>query len=104
MKKDDPRIENIFKAIQNIASGNFSTHIEISDALDEIDGIATGINMLSEEVQMRITNQAKENEKLSRTIDQLKELDTSEVETIGQPLIKKGGPLWLLRSLNNLTF
>ncbi|MCK4751764.1 MAG: PAS domain S-box protein, partial [Bacteroidales bacterium] len=74
MKKDDPRIDKILKAIQDIASGKFSTRIEISNSLDEIDGIATGINMLSEEVQLRIEKQAEENEKLIQTINQLKEL------------------------------
>ena len=74
MKREDQRIEKIFKAIQDIASGNFSTQIDISDSLDEIDGIATGINMLAQEVQFRIDKQAEENEKQSRTITQLKEL------------------------------
>ncbi len=74
MIKDDQRIEEIFQAIQDIASGKFSTQIDISDSMDEIDGIATGINMLAEEVQFRIGKQAEENQKLSRTITQLKEL------------------------------
>ena len=74
MKKEDKRIDQIFSAIQDIASGKFSTQIEISDAMDEVDGIATGINMLAEEVQFRIEKQEEEKEKLSRTITQLKEL------------------------------
>ena len=74
MKKDDTRIEEIFKAIQNIASGDFSTHINISDALDEVDGIATGINMLAEELQLRLDNYAKEEEKLTNSLEQLREL------------------------------
>ena len=74
MKQNDHRIEEIFRAIQDIASGKFSTHIDISETMDEIDGIATGINMLAEEVQFRIEKQAEENVKLTRTIIQLKEL------------------------------
>jgi PAS domain S-box-containing protein len=74
MNKSDPRIDEIFKAIQEIASGNFNTEIKITDKLDELDGIATGINMLSEEVQLRIEQQALENRKLIETIDKLKEL------------------------------
>ena len=60
MNKNDHRIEEIFGAIQDIASGKFSTKIDISNAMDEIDGIATGINILAEEVQFRIEKQAEE--------------------------------------------
>jgi len=74
MKQNDKRIEDIFKSIQDIASGKFTTRIEISDALDEIDGIATGINMLAEEVHFRTEKFSEEQEKLTNTINQLKEL------------------------------
>ncbi len=74
MKMDNSRIEEIINAIQEIASGNFSTQISISDARDDIDGISTGINMLAEEVQIRIDNYTEEQEKLNKTINQLKEL------------------------------
>jgi PAS domain S-box-containing protein len=70
----DKRIDEIFKAIQEVASGNFTRQIKISDAMDEIDGIATGINMLAEEVQLRIEKYSDEQKTLTRTIDQLKEL------------------------------
>jgi PAS domain S-box-containing protein len=74
MKNEDKRIEEIFRSIQDIASGKFSTRIKISDDLDEIDGIATGINMLAEEVQLRIEKYAEEQETLTKTVNQLKEL------------------------------
>ncbi len=53
MKTEDPRIDSILAAITKIAAGNLDTRIEISDTLDELDGIATGINMLAEEVRSR---------------------------------------------------
>ncbi len=72
MKSKDPRIESILAAITNIADGNLDTRIEISNALDEVDGIARGINMLAEEVNSRIVQNEDENKQLNETIAQLK--------------------------------
>jgi len=74
MKTEDPRIESILAAITKIAAGNLDTRIEISDALDEFDGIATGINMLAEEVNSRIAQHEDENKQLSDTISQLRKV------------------------------
>ena len=78
----EERIGLINQAIQNIAAGNFSTRIPISPKFDEIDGIATGINMLSEEVSAAIISLKREKEKLQEINDQLvsarAEQDTKE--------------------------
>jgi len=74
MKKEDPRIESILAAITKIAAGDLDTRIEISDALDETDGIATGINMLAEEVKHRIVQHEDENKQLNDTIAQLQKV------------------------------
>ena len=74
MKTEDPRIESILAAITKIAAGNLDTRIEISDALDEFDGVATGINMLAEEVNSRIAQHEDENKQLNETIAQLKKV------------------------------
>jgi PAS domain S-box-containing protein len=74
MKTEDPRIDSILAAITKIAAGNLDTRIEISDALDEVDGIATGINMLAEEVNSKIVQHEDENKQLSETIAQLKQV------------------------------
>jgi PAS domain S-box-containing protein len=71
MKTEDPRIESILAAITKIAAGNLDTRIKISDALDEFDGVATGINMLAEEVSSRILQHEEENKQLNDTIAQL---------------------------------
>ncbi len=70
MKHENPRVEQIINAIRKIASGDFSTRIEVSGKQDGIDGIASGINTLSEEFRMRAEKQAEENKKLVRTIQQ----------------------------------
>jgi len=72
MKTEYSRIDNILAAITKIAAGNLHTRIEISDDLDEIDGIATGINMLAEEVNSRMVQHEDENKQLNETIAQLK--------------------------------
>ena len=74
MKEIDPRIDSILEAITRIASGELDTRMDISDNLDAIDGIATGINMLSEEVSNRIEQQEKENKELNDTIAQLRKV------------------------------
>ena len=45
------RLEQINKIILDIAAGNLSSRIDISSAFDEIDAIASGINMLGEELR-----------------------------------------------------
>jgi PAS domain S-box-containing protein len=74
MSKEDHRISSIVEAIQQISSGNYTERIKISKALDDTDAIATGINMLSEEIESRIEEHKKENRKLNDTISQLKSL------------------------------
>ncbi|MGC4102353.1 PAS domain-containing sensor histidine kinase [Ferruginibacter sp.] len=47
----DPRLKQINALISGYSQGNFDKHIKISDSLDEIDGIATSVNMLGEELK-----------------------------------------------------
>ncbi len=51
MHGNEERLEQINKIILDIASGNLNSKIELSAAFDEIDAIASGINMLGEELQ-----------------------------------------------------
>lgn len=97
MKSNDPRIDQIFNAIQNIASGNFSTRIKITDTLDEIDGISTGINMLSEEIQTRIVEQTQENKRLVETIQ-----DREKAERVQQIMYNISNAVNLTKNLNDL--
>jgi len=71
MEQQDPRIGQIIEVIQKIAAGNYTSRISISNTLDEIDGICTGINMLSEEVENLISQLNDENEQLQETIKKL---------------------------------
>ena len=87
MEKMDPRIDEIVAVIQNIASGNYSSRIKIGDNLDEIDGISTGINMLSEEVENLIAKLNNENKRLQETIEILEA--TSFQLTESEELFKK---------------
>ncbi|MBL7112107.1 MAG: PAS domain S-box protein, partial [Bacteroidales bacterium] len=71
MEQKDQRIDQIIEVIQKIAAGNYTSRINISDAKDDVDGICTGINMLSEEVERLIVKLNEENERLQETIEKL---------------------------------
>jgi len=73
MDNKDKRLKAILAAIEKIATGDFSLHLPISENKDELDGIATGINMLSEEVHSRLDDEVKEKDKLQKTISELNE-------------------------------
>jgi PAS domain S-box-containing protein len=73
MKTKDPRIGKINKVIQKIAAGDYLSRIEISGRKDEIDAIASGINMLAEEVEDKIALHSRENKRLAEIIEQLQE-------------------------------
>lgn len=48
---NEKRLEQINNIILDIASGNLSGKVEVTSAFDEIDAIASGINMLGEELR-----------------------------------------------------
>lgn len=50
----ESRIQNVLDAIKKIASGNLSARAKVSDQLDELDALATGVNILAEELGDRI--------------------------------------------------
>lgn len=51
MSSNEKRLEQINTIILDIASGNLSGKVDVSSAFDEIDAIASGINMLGEELR-----------------------------------------------------
>src|SRR4030042_5894367 len=81
MNKKDNRIEEIIKVIQDIATGNYLSRVEISDRKDDIDTIATGINMLAEEVKDKVSLQARVSLRLADIIKQLQESRKQQLKT-----------------------
>jgi len=51
MSSNEKRLEQINNIILDIAAGNLSGKVDVSSAFDEIDAIASGINMLGEELR-----------------------------------------------------
>ena len=51
MIENEKRLEQINSLILDIASGKLGGKVDISDAFDEVDAIASGINMLGEELR-----------------------------------------------------
>lgn len=63
------RVAAILDITQQIASGNFSARIHISDTMDELDALGTSINMLAEELGTRdaqIQKQMSEMQKFNK--------------------------------------
>jgi len=81
MKNKDPRIEEIIKVIHEIAAGNYLARINISDRVDEIDKIAEGINLLSEEVKDKVSLQSRVSLRLAEMIKQLQESKKKQAKT-----------------------
>lgn len=50
IESSDPRVEHLLAALEEMAGGDLSRRIAISDAHDEIDAIAFGINALCDEL------------------------------------------------------
>lgn len=58
-QRSDERLNAILVMVQHIASLDFKTRITISDSADTIDAVATGLNMLSEELEANVVARAK---------------------------------------------
>src|SRR4030042_161405 len=81
MNKKDNRIEEIIKVIQDIATGNYLSRVKISDRKDDIDAIATGINMLAEEVKDKVSLHSRVSLRLAEIIKQLQESRKQQLKT-----------------------
>jgi PAS domain S-box-containing protein len=102
----EERIKLINQAIQNIAAGDFSTRIPISLKLDEIDGIATGINMLSEEVSAAYTSLKTEKDKLEKINIQLQSarIEHDKKEELFKKVFHTSPDVITISRLSNGTF
>ncbi|MEQ9438626.1 MAG: ATP-binding protein [Cyclobacteriaceae bacterium] len=67
----DQRIDAINQVLLEIAEGNFQQLAPVSDNFDEIDAIASGINMLSEELRDTVISRNYLNSVLRSIVDML---------------------------------
>jgi signal transduction histidine kinase/CheY-like chemotaxis protein len=56
MSDRKPRFDEILEVLMALARQDFSARVEVSHRLDEVDAIATGINMLAEELGEQVTS------------------------------------------------
>jgi signal transduction histidine kinase len=89
---DDSRITNILDMIGSIASLDFSRQIETSDRHDVLDAIALGLNMLSEELNVRVVDKAK----LDEVNAKLEKFAYTTAHDLKSPLNSQYGLLQLL--------
>ncbi|MCH7991210.1 MAG: PAS domain-containing protein, partial [Gemmatimonadetes bacterium] len=52
----DDRLDAILGMLESIASLDFSQQLPVGDHADRIDAVASGLNMLSEELQARVVD------------------------------------------------
>ena len=50
MNEQKPRFEQILDVLMALARQDFSARVDVSPRLDEVDAVATGINLLAEEL------------------------------------------------------
>ncbi|MEM8965334.1 MAG: ATP-binding protein [Bacteroidota bacterium] len=75
-KQRDKRIDAINRALLEIAEGNFRHLAPVSDNFDDIDAIASGVNMLSEELRDTVISRNYLNSILRGIVDMLIIFDT----------------------------
>ena len=51
MPRADPRVGEILTLIQRVAGGDLQARLNPSEAKDDLDAIAEGLNMLAEELE-----------------------------------------------------
>ncbi len=54
-KTSEDRINEMIEAVMEVARGDYSVQIEISDKNDDFDSLAMGINMMIDDVRHEIT-------------------------------------------------
>ena len=77
----DDRWAGILGMLESIASLDFSRRLEISDQVDDMDAVAAGLNMLSEELQANVVERSKLEELLREL-----EVANRELEAFGDAL------------------
>ena len=102
----DKRIEAINQVLLNIAEGDFRTKSPVSNRFDDIDAIATGINMLSEELRDSVITKNYLDSVLKGIVDMLVIFDDRFIITsINQKtcdLLNKSSDYFMGRSLDFL--
>ena len=58
-RQSDERWDAVLGMLESIASLDFSRSLAISDKADELDAVAAGLNMLSEELEANVVQRAK---------------------------------------------
>lgn len=73
-QQPDKRLDAILGMLESIASLDFSTRLTISNKADKIDAVASGLNMLSEELEANVVEKWKleeSEENLSATLNSI---------------------------------
>ena len=99
------RIDKILEVLMSYTMSDFSMRAEISEAGDELDAIALGLNTLAEELVAAKTNEQKYIGELEMANDELRSFSYIASHDLQEPLrnIKIFSNLLAERELNNLS-
>ncbi len=81
-QQPDERLDAILATLERVAALDFSHRLTISDKVDSIDALASGLNMLSEELQANLTKRKRAEETLRQQHDTLAHVQ--RVATLGE--------------------
>lgn len=91
-KIEEKRIEQITDVIQKIASGDFSKRASITGEGDSLDAIASGINMLAEEIEANTKEKEDQSEALLNMLEDVNE--AMEVSEKSKEALKLSSSQW----------
>jgi len=78
--KSEKRVEEVLKMIKHLASGDFSQKLKISTNADTMDALASGLNMLSEELESNMVQKSlfiSKNWKLEQALQKVSDYKTA---------------------------
>ena len=74
------RINEILAVIEEFVSGKFDVSVPVGKNMDVIDALATGINMMIEEVREKTAKLKKSSDKLESKIEELERFNKLAVD------------------------
>jgi PAS domain S-box-containing protein len=90
----DPRFKKISDLLIDYSMGNFESQVELSDELDEVDSIVSGINLLGEELKTRTISRNYFNNIFNSVSDMIFVLDDMGlIENANRTAVEKLGEI-----------
>ena len=73
--KESKRMNELLEVIQKIAAGDLTVNVSLSENQDEIDALATGINLMIEEIKIKEDDLKESKESLLSKVNELEKFN-----------------------------